>query len=96
MAGRRFHTRTLPVWSNGQRVGLRFAAWLMQLPQEDFCQALGVVPHWKYEADGGPGVRCSPAPIDALHRMTARLAIHRCQCLHWQLRVVLHLGLTRR
>ena len=31
--------------------------WLMRLPQEDFCQALGVPPHLKYESDGGPGVR---------------------------------------
>jgi serine/threonine-protein kinase HipA len=60
VAGRR--SRTLSVWSNGQRVGLRFAAWLMQLPQEDFYQALGVAPHLKYEADGGPGVR-SLAPV---------------------------------
>jgi len=30
--------------------------WLMRLPQEDFCQALGVPSHLKYEADGGPGV----------------------------------------
>lgn len=30
---------------------------LLRLPQEDFCQALGVAPHFKYEAQGGPGVR---------------------------------------
>ncbi|WP_321871947.1 type II toxin-antitoxin system HipA family toxin [Burkholderia ubonensis] len=30
--------------------------WLLRLPQEDFCQALGVPPHLKYEAHGGPGV----------------------------------------
>jgi len=30
---------------------------LLRLPQEDFCQALGVSPHRKYEAHGGPGVR---------------------------------------
>ncbi|WP_322102603.1 type II toxin-antitoxin system HipA family toxin [Paraburkholderia sp. J41] len=30
---------------------------LLRLPQEDFCQALGVPPHRKYEAHGGPGVR---------------------------------------
>ncbi|WP_321892363.1 type II toxin-antitoxin system HipA family toxin [Paraburkholderia tropica] len=30
---------------------------LLRLPQEDFCQALGVAPHFKYETDGGPGVR---------------------------------------
>jgi serine/threonine-protein kinase HipA len=29
--------------------------WLLRLPQEDFCQALGIPPHLKYESDGGPG-----------------------------------------
>ena len=57
MEKRRSHTRTLPVWPNGQCVGLRFAAWLVRLPQQDFCQALGVAQHLKYEADSGPGVR---------------------------------------
>jgi len=28
---------------------------LIRLPQEDFCQALGVPPSRKYQADGGPG-----------------------------------------
>jgi serine/threonine-protein kinase HipA len=30
---------------------------LLRLPQEDFCQALGVPPHRKYESQGGPGTR---------------------------------------
>lgn len=30
--------------------------WIMRLPQEDFCQALGVPSHLKYEAEGGPGM----------------------------------------
>ena len=30
--------------------------WIMRLPQEDFCQALGYSPNLKYESDGGPGV----------------------------------------
>lgn len=30
--------------------------WILRLPQEDFCQALGVSPLRKYESDGGPGV----------------------------------------
>ena len=29
--------------------------WWMRLPQEDFCQALGIAPNKKYESDGGPG-----------------------------------------
>ena len=31
-------------------------SWILRLPQEDFCQALGVGPAQKYEADGGPGL----------------------------------------
>ena len=32
-------------------------AWIARLPQEDFCQALGVAPDRKYESEGGPSVR---------------------------------------
>ena len=31
--------------------------WLARLPQEDFCQVLGVAPDDKYESAGGPGIR---------------------------------------
>ena len=30
--------------------------WIVRLPQEDFCQAHGVNPATKYEAEGGPGI----------------------------------------
>jgi serine/threonine-protein kinase HipA len=30
--------------------------WIIRLPQEDMCQALGVPPGFKYESDGGPGI----------------------------------------
>jgi len=30
--------------------------WIARLPQEDFCQATGVPPSRKYEADGGPSM----------------------------------------
>ena len=33
------------------------APWLARLPQEDFCQALGLPGMRKYESDGGPGIR---------------------------------------
>jgi len=33
--------------------------WIARLPQEDFCQAMGVPPSLKYENEGGPGIdRC--------------------------------------
>ena len=31
-------------------------SWIMRLPQEDFCQALGMPPHLEYESDDGPGL----------------------------------------
>ena len=34
-------------------------AWIARLPQEDFCQALGIAPDRKYESDGGPSIRDS-------------------------------------
>lgn len=30
--------------------------WIVRLPQEDMCQALGISPLRKYQADGGPGI----------------------------------------
>jgi serine/threonine-protein kinase HipA len=34
----------------------RDGSWIMRLPQEDACQALGISPHVKYQHDGGPGI----------------------------------------
>lgn len=42
-----------------ERFDRRVAAdgtWVIRLPQEDFCQATGVAPTQKYQADGGPGI----------------------------------------
>ncbi len=39
-------------WQKGERG----QPWIARLPQEDFCQALGVAPDKKYERDGGPGI----------------------------------------
>jgi serine/threonine-protein kinase HipA len=32
-------------------------AWIARLPQEDFCQALGIAPDRKYQSDGGPSLQ---------------------------------------
>lgn len=32
-------------------------SWIIRLPQEDMCQAMGVPPVFKYEEEGGPGIR---------------------------------------
>ncbi|MBZ0212994.1 MAG: HipA domain-containing protein, partial [Nitrospirae bacterium] len=34
----------------------RFPDWWARLPQEDFCQVLGIPPQHKYESHGGPGI----------------------------------------
>ncbi|MBY0240640.1 MAG: type II toxin-antitoxin system HipA family toxin [Burkholderiaceae bacterium] len=31
-------------------------SWIVRLPQEDMCQAMGLSPLHKYQADGGPGI----------------------------------------
>jgi serine/threonine-protein kinase HipA len=31
-------------------------SWIVRLPQEDFCQALGIAPTRKYQTEGGPGI----------------------------------------
>ncbi len=45
--------------------------WIMRLPQEDMCQALGISPNLKYQADGGPGIteimKFLLASMDPLH-----------------------------
>lgn len=48
----RFDRRWVPAKAGKSR-------WLARLPQEDFCQALGVSPDNKYESAGGPGIRAS-------------------------------------
>lgn len=32
-------------------------SWIMRLPQEDMCQALGISNNLKYQSDGGPGIK---------------------------------------
>jgi serine/threonine-protein kinase HipA len=69
-------------WSqNGQ--------WLMRLPQEDFCQAMGIAPALKYQADGGPSITDSMKLL-----MGSRLAsvdretFFRTQILFWLLAAI--------
>lgn len=38
------------------RLWMDNSTWIARLPQEDFCQALGIPPEKKYEKDGGPGM----------------------------------------
>ncbi len=47
--------------------------WILRLPQEDFCQALGVSPAKKYEADGGPGIERLAQVLSGSQRARADL-----------------------
>jgi serine/threonine-protein kinase HipA len=38
------------------RAPMEGGRWIARLPQEDFCQALGIPPSRKYESHGGPGL----------------------------------------
>jgi len=58
--------------------------WIMRLPQEDFCQALGVPPHLKYESDGGPGVADLAAVLRGSERADGDLTtLLTSQVLFW-------------
>ena len=56
--------------------------WIARLPQEDFCQALGLPPRLKYEDDGGPSTAAgltllagsADAPTDRMAFQLAQLA----------------------
>lgn len=48
-------------------------AWILRLPQEDLCQALGVSPQRKYEADGGPGIEALAQVLGGSQRARADL-----------------------
>ena len=58
--------------------------WIIRLPQEDFCQAFGLPPRLKYEADGGPsvadGLTLLAGSSDAA---TDRLAFQLAQLAFW-------------
>ena len=60
--------------------------WIARLPQEDFCQALGVPGSQKYEADGGPGMRDILRVLDASSNAAAdKLAFVKAQMVFWLL-----------
>lgn len=66
-------------WMEGPNAGIR---WIARIPQEDFCQVLGVSPHDKYESQRGPGMfQClqvlrssRTAAADVRHFLCAQLA----------------------
>ncbi len=63
--------------------------WLMRLPQEDFCQALGIAPAIKYEADGGPGIADIMALLEGSEKaLRDRDCFFKSQILFWMLAAI--------
>ncbi|WP_186453791.1 type II toxin-antitoxin system HipA family toxin [Denitratisoma sp. DHT3] len=59
---------------------------LIRLPQEDMCQAIGVSPSLKYEADGGPGMDRIMSVLDgSITRAQDRRTFFQAQLLFWML-----------
>lgn len=51
-----FGDQTVLIVERFDREWMDDRTWIARLPQEDFCQALGVAPESKYERDGGPSM----------------------------------------
>ncbi|MCG3886332.1 type II toxin-antitoxin system HipA family toxin [Photobacterium leiognathi] len=64
-------------------------SWLMRLPQEDMCQALGVAPALKYESDGGPNIASIMQFLLGSRTSTQdREAFFKAQILFWLLAAI--------
>lgn len=64
-------------------------SWLMRLPQEDMCQALGYSPALKYQADGGPGIReIMSLLLGSEYAIQDRQRFYRYQILFWLLAAI--------
>nr|WP_298375642.1 type II toxin-antitoxin system HipA family toxin [uncultured Halomonas sp.] len=84
-----FGKRTVLVVERFDRRWSRDGSWLMRLPQEDFCQALGIAPALKYESDGGPGIKASMnLLIGSQQAMQDRDAFFKAQVMFWLLAAI--------
>jgi serine/threonine-protein kinase HipA len=61
-------------------------SWLIRLPQEDLCQALGYPGYMKYESDGGPGMdKILNFLNGSTHALQDRINFIKAQFLFWLL-----------
>jgi serine/threonine-protein kinase HipA len=80
----RFGDENVLVVERFDRAWMDGGAWIARLPQEDFCQALGVPPRLKYEADGGPGMaKCLQLLAGSADPQQDRLAFQLTQLAFW-------------
>lgn len=65
---------------------LKSEGWIARLPQEDFCQALGLPSSKKYESDGGPGIRDIIRVLDtSSHSLADKRVFVKAQIVFWLL-----------
>lgn len=63
--------------------------WIMRLPQEDMCQALGFSPNLKYQSDGGPGIKdIMQLLLGSTNPAEDRDMFYRAQVLFWLLAAI--------
>ncbi|HSW68645.1 MAG TPA: type II toxin-antitoxin system HipA family toxin [Gammaproteobacteria bacterium] len=63
--------------------------WLMRLPQEDICQALGTSSNLKYQSDGGPGINdIMNLLLGSANPVEDRDMFFRSQVLFWLLAAI--------
>lgn len=64
-------------------------SWLMRLPQEDICQALGISPNIKYQYQGGPGIQeIMKLLLGSANPIVDRDMFYRSQVLFWLLAAI--------
>lgn len=72
-----------------ERFDRRLAAdgqWMIRLPQEDFCQAMGVSPMSKYQADGGPSITSAmKLLLGSVNAEQDRIHFFKTQIIFWLL-----------
>ncbi|CAM3797618.1 type II toxin-antitoxin system HipA family toxin [Polynucleobacter brandtiae] len=72
-----------------ERFDRRLAAdgqWIIRLPQEDFCQAMGVPPMSKYQADGGPSITSAmKLLLGSVNAEQDRIHFFKTQIIFWLL-----------
>ena len=70
-----------------ERFDRRLAAdgqWIMRLPQEDFCQAMGISPMSKYQADGGPSITSAmKLLLGSVNAEQDRIHFFKTQIIFW-------------
>ena len=65
---------------------LQQEGWIARLPQEDFCQVLGLPSTLKYESDGGPGMRDVLRVLDtSITAIADKRAFVKAQMVYWLL-----------